>query len=215
MSNDNVFSSSLFSQVYKSREVLISILKTIGYDTSGYDNFTSNEVHSMLNNKQLDMLAERKENKIYIKYFNIMGKKLQKTNIRSMIDDLYYIEHILNKDTDKLMIITNDDANDTLVSYLKDLWEQENIHIMIISIKRLQFNILNHTLVPKHIILNNDEKEAFYKKYNIMNDSQIPEISRFDPVSQIIGIVPGEICKIIRPSKTAITSDYYRICVNY
>lgn len=215
MSNDNVFSSSLFSQVYKSREVLISILKTIGYDTSGYDNFTSNEVHSMLNNKQLDMLAERKENKIYIKYFNIMGKKLQKTNIRSMIDDLYYIENILNKDTDKLMIITNDDGNDTLVSYLKDLWEQENIHIMIISIKRLQFNILNHTLVPKHIILNNDEKEAFYKKYNIMNDSQIPEISRFDPVSQIIGIVPGEICKIIRPSKTAITSDYYRICVNY
>ena len=86
---------------------------------------------------------------------------------------------------------------------------------MIISIKRLQFNILNHTLVPKHIILNNDEREAFYKKYNIMNDKQIPEISRFDPVSQIIGIVPGEICKIIRPSKTAITSDYYRICVNY
>ena len=215
MSNDNVFSSSLFSKLYKSREVLISVSKMLDYDTSGYDNFTSNEVHSMLTKKQLDMLLERNGNKMYINYFNIIGKKLQKTNIRNMIDDLYYVENILNKDTDKLMIITNDDANDTLVSYLKDLWEQEHVHIIVMSINRLQFNILNHTLVPKHIILNKDEKDAFYKKYNILDDKQIPEISRFDPVSQIIGVQPGEICKIIRPSKTAITSDYYRICVNY
>jgi DNA-directed RNA polymerase subunit H (RpoH/RPB5) len=215
MSSDNVFSSSLFSQLYKSRETLINIFKTIGYDTNGYDNFTSNEVHSMLNNKQLDMLLERSTNKIYIKYFNIMCKKLQKTNIRSMIDDLFYIENILNKDTDKLMIITNEDANDTLVSYLKNIWEQEHVHITIISIKRLQFNILNHSLVPKHIILNNEEKDEFYKKYNIMNDKQIPEISRFDPVSQVIGMIPGNICKIIRPSKTAITTNYYRLCVNH
>lgn len=215
MSNDNVFSSSLFSKLYKSREVLTSVSKMLGYDTSGYDNFTSNEVHSMLTKKQLDMLLERNGNKMYINYFNIIGKKLQKTNIRNMIDDLYYVENILNKDTDKLMIITNDDANDTLVSYLKDLWEQEHVHIIVMSIDRLQFNILNHTLVPKHIILNKDEKDAFYKKYNIMDDKQIPEISRFDPVSQIIGIRPGEICKIVRPSKTAITTDYYRFCVNY
>ena len=215
MSNDNVFSSSLFSKLYKSREVLVSVSKMLHYDTSGYDNFTSNEVHSMLSKKQLDMLLERNGNKMYINYFNIIGKKLQKTNIRNMIDDLYYVENILNKDTDKLMIITNDDANDTLVSYLKDLWEQEHVHIIVMSINRLQFNLLNHTLVPKHIILNNDEKDAFYKKYNILDDKQIPEISRFDPVSQIIGVQPGEICKIIRPSKTAITSDYYRICVNY
>lgn len=215
MSNDNVFSSSLFSKLYKSREVLTSVSKMLGYDTSGYDNFTSNEVHSMLTKKQLDMLLERNGNKMYINYFNIIGKKLQKTNIRNMIDDLYYVENILNKDTDKLMIITNDDANDTLVSYLKDLWEQEHVHIIVMSIDRLQFNLLNHTLVPKHIILNNDEKDAFYKKYNILDDKQIPEISRFDPVSQIIGIRPGEICKIVRPSKTAITTDYYRFCVNY
>jgi DNA-directed RNA polymerase subunit H (RpoH/RPB5) len=215
MSTDNSLSSSCFSQLYKSRETLTSIFKNIGYDTSGYDNFTSNEVHSMLSNKQLDMLVERPANKIYIKYYNIVGKKLQKTNIRSMIDDLFYIENILNKDNDKLMIITNEDANDTLVSYLKNIWEQEHVHITIISIRRLQFNILNHSLVPKHIILNNDEKNEFYTKYNIMNNKQIPEISRFDPVSQIIGMVPGNICKIIRPSKTAITTNYFRICVNH
>ena len=40
----------------------------------------------------------------------------------------------------------------------------------------------------------------------------MPQISRYDPVAQAIGLRPGQICKITRPSKTAITSNYYRIC---
>ena len=46
-----------------------------------------------------------------------------------------------------------------------------------------------------------------------MNDNQFPIISRFDPVAQSIGIRPGQVCEIIRPSKTAIIAPYYRVCV--
>ena len=46
-----------------------------------------------------------------------------------------------------------------------------------------------------------------------MSDSQFPDISRFDPVAQAIGIRPGQVCEIIRPSKTAISAPYYRICM--
>lgn len=53
------------------------------------------------------------------------------------------------------------------------------------------------------------------KEYNIQNLKQIPEISRFDPVSQVIGIRPDEICEILRPSKNVIQTKYYRACVNY
>ena len=42
---------------------------------------------------------------------------------------------------------------------------------------------------------------------------QWPEISRFDPVAQAIGLRPKEVCKIIRSSETAITSTYYRMCL--
>ena len=37
-----------------------------------------------------------------------------------------------------------------------------------------------------------------------IQDDNIPNISRFDPVAQVIGIRPGEYCEIIRPSKTGI-----------
>jgi DNA-directed RNA polymerase subunit H (RpoH/RPB5) len=111
------------------------------------------------------------------------------------------------------MIITKDEMNETLTNLLKHIWEQDKILIIIQCIKRLQFNILEHNLVPSHRVLVDSEVDIIKKKYNIMDDSQFPDISRFDPVAQVIGIRPGQICEIIRPSKTAIQSYYYRICV--
>ena len=52
------------------------------------------------------------------------------------------------------------------------------------------------------------------KQYNISDDAKFPAISRFDPVAIAIGIKPEEFCKIVRPSKTTITSNYYRKCNN-
>ena len=46
-----------------------------------------------------------------------------------------------------------------------------------------------------------------------MDNSQWPEISRFDPVAQAIGLRPKQVCKIIRSSETSITNEYYRICI--
>ena len=51
------------------------------------------------------------------------------------------------------------------------------------------------------------------KKYNITDKVQFPDISRFDPVARAIGLRPGQLCHIIRPSKTSIKANYYRICI--
>ena len=50
------------------------------------------------------------------------------------------------------------------------------------------------------------------KRYNITDKVQFPNISRFDPVARAIGLRPGQVCGITRPSKTSIESNYYRIC---
>jgi DNA-directed RNA polymerase subunit H (RpoH/RPB5) len=188
------------------------------YATEDYSNFSINEVNSMLQNKQLDMLLEKKEedpstkrkNKIYIRYY--LAKTLRPQNIQEIIDDLFNLEEVLTK-SDTLMIIIKDDMNETMTNLLKHIWEQDGILIVIQSIKRLQFNLLEHVLVPPHRVLTKDEVNQVKKKYNIVDDAQFPDISRFDPVAQVIGIRPGQVCEIIRPSKTAINSLYYRICV--
>ena len=196
----------------------MKLMESQGYDVDEYNNFSINEVNTMFNNKQSDMLLKKKvENestgkveKIYIRYY--LGKTLRPQNIQEMIDDLYNLEEILEKQ-DTLMIITKEDMNESLMNLLKHIWEQDGIMIIIQSIKRLQTNILEHVLVPPHRVLSVIEKNELKRKYNIENDAQFPEISRFDAVSQVIGLRPGQICEIIRPSKTAIMTKYYRICV--
>ena len=78
----------------------------------------------------------------------------------------------------------------------------------------MQFNILEHNLVPKHTILTDSQVKHIQIQYNLASNDALPEISRFDPVAKAILLKPGEIVHIERPSKTAITSDYYRVCIN-
>ena len=95
---------------------------------------------------------------------------------------------------------------------MEKIFIKENIYFIIFNLKQLQFNILEHELVPPHRILNNTEENEVRQRYNIQKDSQFPEISRFDPVALSIGLRPHMVCEIIRPSKTAIESKYYRLC---
>lgn len=201
--------------IFKSRKVLLEILEQQDYNINDYKDFNLHETSSMIQAKQLDMLIENSKTnkKNYIKYH--LGKTLRPNNIQDYIEDLFYLENILNINDD-IIIVSKEEPNETISRYLVDIWENDKIFIRIISLKRLQFNILKHSLVPPHSILK-DEKEIqdFIKKYNLnlkdINKS-LPDISRFSPVSLVIGIRPGEICKIERDSKTAIKSLFYRIC---
>jgi len=200
-------------KIYTSRNNLIDILQERNFNVSEYNEFSINEINIMVTNNQLDLLLENTSNsqKIFVKYY--LGKSLRPNNINDIVDDIYNLEVILSKN-DELLIIVKDDINDSIKSTLIQIWNEHKIYISIISIKRLQFNILKHTLVPKHYVVTDDEKTTIKEEYNITNDSKFPEISRFDPVAITIGLKPGQLCEIVRPSNTAITSKYYRLCYN-
>jgi DNA-directed RNA polymerase subunit H len=216
MATQNI--SSLITSVYNSRKTILNLMEKQDYHVEDYLNFSINEVNAMFQNKQLDMLIEKNveeedtkiKKKIYIKYYLL--KTIRPATIHEMIDDLFHLEEILTKQ-DTLYIITKDEVNETLMNELKHIWEKDKIYIVLQNIKRLQFNILEHVLVPNHKIISKMEVEDVKKRYNIKENDIFPEISRFDPVAQAICIRPGEVCKIDRPSKTAIKSIYYRICV--
>jgi DNA-directed RNA polymerase subunit H len=213
-------SSVLISQIYKSRQIVLQLMEKQGYDVTGYANFSPSEVNAMKQNNQLDMLLEMKKEtdsnsttnneKVYIRYY--LAKTIRPANLQEMIDDLFTLSETLKK-SDTLYIIIKDHVNDTMLNELKHIWERDKIFIVIESIKNLQFNILNHVLVPQHIKMTPAEIHKTMQKYNITELSQMPDISRFDPVARAICLRPGQVCHIIRPSKTAIEADYFRVCI--
>lgn len=203
-------SSQTISLIAKSRTNLLEQLNYQGYDITPYNEFSIEEINAMFLNKQLNMTLLGKNNKkTYVIYH--IEKTLRKENIDDYVEKVYNVEQLLTKD-DMLVIIMKTQPNDTLIKHLKHIWEEKKIFIVIHGIPKLQFNLLNHEFVPPHTILTKEETEEVMKKYNIMDKSEMPDISRFDPVALSIGLKPDEVCKIVRSSKTSIQSNYYRIC---
>jgi DNA-directed RNA polymerase subunit H len=204
--------------------MMVELMSTQGYDISEYQDGSLTETNAKYTNEQLDMLFDKSRNtdgpvvgtgdesihKTYVNYH--IDKALRPAHIHEVIDDLFHVGEVLTKN-DTLIIVAKDDPHDTLINTSKHLWEKEGYFVVIQSIKRLQFNILNHSLVPPHRIISQEEQDIMTKKYNIDSLVQIPDISRFDPVAIAIGIRPGQVCEIVRPSKTSITGTYYRVCV--
>jgi len=217
----NILTNKDILTVYNSRKTILEILGDLLFDTKDYMDFTINEVDSMAANNQLDMLiSHTKEShdktvyddtKIYVKYM-LSTKAIRIKAIEELIEELYIVEEVLTP-TDTLAIVINDEPNDSLVATLKYLYDKRGIFVVVHNIKRLQRNILKHTLVPPHAIMTNSDIEILKKDYNLKNLQQLPEMSRFDPVALIIGMRPGQVCKIERKSPTSMVSMYYRICV--
>uniref|UniRef100_A0A6C0B8Q8 RNA polymerase subunit H/Rpb5 C-terminal domain-containing protein n=1 Tax=viral metagenome TaxID=1070528 RepID=A0A6C0B8Q8_9ZZZZ len=205
--------SNRILSVYKSRKNVLELLEKQGFNTSQYSNFSINEIDAMHSNNQLDMLVtnDGSQQKAYVKYY-LTTKQIKPDGLDDIIEDLFDIENVLTK-TDILIIIIEDEPNDTIITKIKYLYDRNGIFVVIHNIKRLQFNILNHKLVPNCKILGDDEVNELKKKYKMENVSQLPEISRFDPQALAICMRPGQVVKFERESLTALKYDYYRVCV--
>jgi DNA-directed RNA polymerase subunit H (RpoH/RPB5) len=170
------------------------------------------------------MNEKKPKKKVYIKFH--LEKLLSTGHINDLVEDLYVLgsggeigglgistnaNDTVLTERDMLIIVTKQEVK-TMNQYLNQLFLQGR-YIVLLSLDRLQFNILNHQYVPPHTILSKEETEDMMKKYNVADKSQLPDISRYDPVALAIGMRPGDVCKIDRPSKSAIHSTYYRVCV--
>lgn len=205
--------SNRILNIFKSRKNILDILFEQNYKVSDYEGFTINEIDAMYTNTQLDMLINHDKNgrKIYIKYY-LTAKQIRPQNLEDIIEDLFTVENVLTKE-DTLVIIIEDEPNDTILTRLKYLYDHDGIFVIIHNIRRLQYNMLKHRLVPDCYLLDEKERKDLMQKFNIKNPMQLPEISRFDPQALVMCLRPGDICRFVRNSATAMTYDYYRICV--
>ena len=204
------------NEIHISRNNLLKQLKAAGYNINPYENTTLNEVYYMNMHDDLDFKVNSindSTNTIHIKY-NI-GKPLKANTIQSITSEMFkYDEFDPTKNI--IVILIDSEPNSTICDVVKQIYAEESIYIVLYNIKRLLFNIQVHTMVPKHSILSKEIENVFFSKYSITEPaSELPTISRFDPVALSIFIKPKQICEIDRASINSIQGKYYRFCVNY
>ena len=78
--------------------------------------------------------------------------------------------------------------------------------------KKENFDIFEHNLVPKHILLGAEEIATLLKKFNITTN-QLPRISSKDAAAKLLNAKSGDVIKILRKSETAGISEFYRVVI--
>ncbi len=76
-----------------------------------------------------------------------------------------------------------------------------------------KIDVTGHILIPKQSKLNDKEKEALFKKYNITHN-QLPRIHITDPSIAKLDPKEGDVIKVLRVSPTSGTTVFYRGVVN-
>jgi DNA-directed RNA polymerase I, II, and III subunit RPABC1 len=87
---------------------------------------------------------------------------------------------------------------------------QPKYQIELFNTSELLVDITEHELVPKHVVLSDEDKQVLLKRYNL-KESQLPRMLLADPISRYFGLHRGQVVKIIRPSETAGRYVTYRI----
>ena len=205
-------SSNRVLSIYKSRKTILDLLDYQDYLVEDYTGFSINEIDAMCVNSQLDLLVNHKNNekKVYVKY--LISSKIRPKDLDDIIEDLMYVDNVLKK-TDTIIIIADEEPNESISIKLKYLFDHDGIFVVIHNIARLQFNILEHSLNPQVVVLEENHMVGLMKKYNLKSLTQFPEINRFDPLALALCLRPGQVCEMQRGSSTALSYKYYRICV--
>ena len=75
-----------------------------------------------------------------------------------------------------------------------------------------RLNVLDHSMVPRHLIMGEEEVATLLSRYNITND-QLPKMYHDDPAAKTVEAKPGDVILITRTSQTAGKAESFRLVI--
>lgn len=200
-----------------SRTIILEMLKLRNYDTSNIstDLLVTNETDQ---DKLTIKVKNEDENELTHVYYNISNTRTNHKKISSKVETIMKTineDKNIKKNTEiNIIFIVLDAITPSVKEVIKLLNNKYNIYMQVFPIKQLMFNVTKHRIVPKHIRIKKlQNKSDFLQSLHIDNLDKLPKILDSDPVAMFIGLRPGEICKIIRPSQSAGIHNVYRYCI--
>lgn len=191
---------------FRVRKTTMEMLEDRGFEVSEEDkNMNYEDFTNRLEENAIQLIATHRMNPVKIVYvaFILDAKSFSKKDLvalKALMDEKY--------PTNEVTVIIVQDKQTPQIA--KELLNDEYKLYEIFSMKNLMFNITHHEIVPRHILLNQEEVDMILKQYQTTR-AQLPKLLTTDPVAKYYGMKAGDVCKIIRQSPMTGESYYYRI----
>ncbi len=207
----------------RSRYTILQILEDRGYDTTYYRNISPDQIIELASgttdagNKALNIGVDARPGgpatcPDAAVVYQIVDRL--RTRLGTFLRDLY--DKDVNKDaldyTTDVIILLNEPYNEAFDKAALQMWQTNKARVTFFHIKQVVVHLGRHELVPPHRKLSAEEARAELERWRITQRSQLPLIKHHDIQSRILGLVPGDIVEVLRPSATTGVSRVLRIC---
>ncbi len=206
--------------IVRSRPTILEILENRGYDVDSYKGVSPEEIFTLAVGSQehLKITAPKKDD----------GEApLDRAVVIYWVDGA--VRHKVDKEVAKLWDAENpehyDHAHDEIVIILSEpqheifhtaaakQYASNKARVSFFQLKNIITNPARHVFVPPHRKLSAEETTIILKALHASSKSQLPHIKfHVDMMARILGLVPGDVVEIKRPSETSGIYKYYRIC---
>ena len=225
--------SQYIEKVFRSREVLLSILHNRGYDTVGVSKIGPEEIREALsvtaNGRALEFTVKAREGMTVLTptvrvYIFLTRLKQKLPGFITSLETPVGLSESNARQPDKLgspvdpaltsiICLINEPVVSVFNQAAVNVWATRNLRLSFFYMDSFQMNPMDHYLVPPHEIVPKEQHEGLMKSLYVTQKSQFPFIRYHeDPITRVIGSVPGDIIKITRPSPTSGEYIIYRIC---
>ena len=210
--------------IIRSRNTLLDILEERGYDVSKYRYIAPDQILTLAEGhpRALDIIVPKKadgpapcERAVIV--YQIQDRIRLKlgtfaTNLYNKAPDAMGAS--LVKPTDDVIIIINEPYNDAFDKTSIQLWQTQRSRMVFFHMKQVVVHPGRHVLVPPHRKLSAEEAAEVIEKYHVTSKTQLPLIKHHDIQARVLGLVPGDIVEVLRPSPTSGVLNVYRVCAS-
>lgn len=207
----------------RSRMTLLDILEERGYDTTPYRNISPEQIITLAEGhpRALDIFIKKREGSNAPCDRAVVVYQLQdriRLKLGTFTRDIYQVpvdgaEHSKINPNDDLIVILNEPYNEVFDKTALQMWQTQKARMTFFHIKQIVVHLGKHAMVPPHRKLTPEEGKAEIARLHITQKNQLPLIKHSDIQSRILGLVPGDMVEISRPSQTSGINRVLRICV--
>lgn len=210
----------LFDHIYRSRKTLLRILSDRGYNIKPFEKFGPLEIEAMVlaGQDSLRMDLERSADgtdstitKCRVLYFLAKLKQKLPGVLHRLLASENEADNVDPKTTEVIIMLASPEGEPVVDVYHTAAYEQWSINKLRIAFFRIANLVIHpsdHILVPKHERLAKADI-PFSASERVL----LPLIRYHEDIqARILGIVPGDVVKITRPSPSSGEYIVYRIC---
>tara|TARA_Y100000817_G_C16860196_1_gene545455 strand:+ start:3317 stop:4072 length:756 start_codon:yes stop_codon:yes gene_type:complete len=167
-----------------------------------------------INSSRLTKSILNKVNSLYEKHINYTDNILIIIN-EGITESTIKISDLINISKQSMLNDHADDFHSMIDTFKKKSISLQSRHfgnVYLLPLNSITVNLFENDYVPKHnTIRDGDDISKILEQCNCRLQ-QLPIINRYDIMSILKMLTPGDICEISRKSKKSGTFPYYRVC---